>query len=81
MHRKALSLSYYEIAIFEQLIIFIKGSFCKITGITDSLKILAIFEQLIIFIKGSFHEITGITDSLKRNAHDQNEQTIDMQYL
>ena len=23
-----------------------------------------------------FHEITGITDALKKNAHDQNEQTI-----
>ena len=23
-----------------------------------------------------FHEITGVTDALKKNAHDQNEQTI-----
>ena len=40
-----------------------------------------IFKQLINFIKGSFsanvfHEITRIIDALKRNAHDQNEQTI-----
>ena len=37
-----------------------------------------IFEQLSFFFKGSnvFHEITGITDALKKNAHDQNEQTI-----
>ena len=39
------------------------------------------FEQLISLIKGSFfangfHEITGITYALKKDAHDQNEQTI-----
>ena len=42
---------------------------------------IVILEQLILFFKGSFpanifHEITGITDALKKNAHDQNEQTI-----
>ena len=39
-----------------------------------------IFEQLLLFFKAHFptvfHEITGITDALKKNAHDQNEQTI-----
>ena len=39
------------------------------------------FEQLIPFIRGSlpanvFHEIMSITDELKKNAHDQNKQTI-----
>ena len=28
------------------------------------------------FLADVFHEITGITDALKKNAHDQNEQTI-----
>ena len=42
---------------------------------------IVIFEQLIPFFQGSFpfnvfHEITGITDALKKNAHDQNKQTI-----
>ena len=41
----------------------------------------ALIEQLIFFFKGSipanvFHEITWITAGLKKNAHDQNEQTI-----
>ena len=39
------------------------------------------FEQLILFSKAHFpanvfHEITDITDALKKDAHDQNEQTI-----
>ena len=43
---------------------------------------IVISEQLIPIIKSSFsanefHQITGITtDGLKKNAHDQNEQTI-----
>ena len=42
---------------------------------------IVIFEQLIFsseaeFSPNVFHEITGITDALKKNAHDQNEQTI-----
>ena len=40
-----------------------------------------IFEKFIIWFKAHFpanlfHEITRITDVLKKNAHDQNEQTI-----
>ena len=34
------------------------------------------FLQRLIFPANVFHEITGITDALKKNAHDQNEQTI-----
>ena len=44
---------------------------------------IAIFELLIGFFKGSFSNSRqcisrnhGITDALKKNAHDQNEQTI-----
>ena len=42
---------------------------------------IVIFEQLILSLKAHFpanvfHEITTITDALKKNAHDQNEQTI-----
>ena len=42
---------------------------------------IVIFEQLIFssmahFPANVFYEITGITDALKKNAHDQNEQTI-----
>ena len=54
VHWKVLSLSYHTIVVFEQLILFFKGSFSV---------------QRIL-------QITGITDALKKNAHDQNEQTI-----
>ena len=42
---------------------------------------IVIFEQLIFSSKAHFpanvfHEIKRITDALKKNAHDQNEQTI-----
>ena len=40
-----------------------------------------IFDQLIFFSKAHFpanvfHKVTGITDAIKKNAFDQNEQTI-----
>ena len=42
---------------------------------------IVIFEQLNLLFEAHFPtdvflEITGITDALKKNAHDQNEQTI-----
>ena len=46
-----------------------------------SYQAIAIFEQLILSSKAEFptnvfHKIMGITDVLKKNAYDQNEQTI-----
>ena len=44
---------------------------------------IVIFEQFILFLEDSFpsnvfHEITEITDALKKDAYDQNEQTIQL---
>ena len=50
-------------------------------GLSLSYHSIVVFEHLSPFIKSSFsskvfHEIIPITDALRKNAHDQNEQTI-----